>query len=82
MTEGNVGKTEIDDVLLVGGSSHVPKLRQMLTEFFGKELLHVFSVYALSHVQERRQAKQWIAHRGFDLPVYKNKRNRTRMHHE
>lgn len=39
MTEGNVGKTEIDDVLLVGGSAHVPKLRQMLTEFVGKELL-------------------------------------------
>lgn len=37
LQDGNVGKNEIHDVLLVGGSANVPKLRQMLTEFFGKE---------------------------------------------
>lgn len=34
---GNAEKTEIQDVLLVGGSAHVPKLREMLRELFGKE---------------------------------------------
>jgi len=35
--DGNAEKTEIQDVLLVGGSAHVPKLREMLRELFGKE---------------------------------------------
>lgn len=39
MTDGKVGKSEIDEIVLVGGSSRIPKLQQMISEFFnGKEL--------------------------------------------
>lgn len=39
MKDAKVGKSEIDDVVLVGGSSRIPKVQQMLSNFFnGKEL--------------------------------------------
>lgn len=39
MWDARISKGQIDDVVLVGGSTRIPKLRQMLAEFFdGKEL--------------------------------------------
>eukprot|EP01119_Soliformovum_irregulare_P017541 TRINITY_DN5234_c1_g1_i2.p1 TRINITY_DN5234_c1_g1~~TRINITY_DN5234_c1_g1_i2.p1 ORF type:complete len:439 (-),score=132.97 TRINITY_DN5234_c1_g1_i2:282-1598(-) len=32
-----VDKTEIDEVVLVGGSTRIPKVRELLKEYFGKE---------------------------------------------
>lgn len=32
-----VSKNEIDDVVLVGGSTRIPKIRAMVKDFFGKE---------------------------------------------
>ncbi len=38
MWDARLSKGQIDDIVLVGGSTRIPKLRQMLTEFFdGKE---------------------------------------------
>ena len=39
MQDAKVGKSEIDDIVLVGGSSRIPKIQSMLSDFFnGKEL--------------------------------------------
>ncbi|XP_043850063.1 heat shock 70 kDa protein 13 [Dromiciops gliroides] len=36
LKEGNLQKTEIDEVVLVGGSTRIPRIRQLIHEFFGK----------------------------------------------
>lgn len=36
----NMSKTDIDEVVLVGGSTRIPKVKAMLREFFGKEHLN------------------------------------------
>lgn len=39
LTDAKVSKSEVHDVVLVGGSTRIPKVQQMLSEFFnGKEL--------------------------------------------
>ena len=39
LRDSKVSKSEIDDIVLVGGSSRIPKIQQLLKEFFnGKEL--------------------------------------------
>jgi len=39
MKDGGVGKDEVDEVILVGGSTRIPKVRELLSEFFdNKEL--------------------------------------------
>ena len=39
LQDANLSKSEIDEVLLAGGSTHVPKIRKLLPDFFnGKEL--------------------------------------------
>ncbi|PNX84107.1 heat shock protein, partial [Trifolium pratense] len=39
LTDANMDKSNVDDVVLVGGSSRIPKVQQLLQEFFnGKEL--------------------------------------------
>jgi len=39
MLDSKLSKSDIDDVVLVGGSSRIPKIQQMLSDFFnGKEL--------------------------------------------
>ncbi|KAH6906720.1 heat shock protein [Coprinopsis sp. MPI-PUGE-AT-0042] len=39
MKDAGVEKADIDEIVLVGGSTHIPKVRQMLEEYFGKEPL-------------------------------------------
>ncbi|KAJ1668677.1 Heat shock protein ssb1 [Coemansia sp. RSA 1813] len=39
LKDASVAKTEVDDIVLVGGSTRIPKIQSMLQEFFdGKEL--------------------------------------------
>lgn len=39
MQDAKLGKNDIDEIVLVGGSSRIPKLQQLLSDFFnGKEL--------------------------------------------
>jgi len=39
LKDANLSKSEVDDVVLVGGSTRIPKVQQMLSDFFdGKEL--------------------------------------------
>ncbi len=39
MQDAKVAKSDIDDIVLVGGSSRIPKIQQMLSDYFnGKEL--------------------------------------------
>merc|ERR1711959_162019 len=41
LKDAGVSKSEIDEVVLVGGSTRIPKVQQLLSEFFnGKELNH------------------------------------------
>lgn len=37
LKEGHLEKTEIDEVVLVGGSTVFPRIRQVIQEFFGKD---------------------------------------------
>lgn len=37
ITDAKVGKEQIDEVILVGGSTRMPKVQQLVKEFFGKE---------------------------------------------
>lgn len=39
LTDAGISKSEIDDIVLVGGSTRIPKVQELLTEYFnGKEL--------------------------------------------
>ena len=35
-----VTKDKVDEIVLVGGSTHIPKIQQMLTEFFDSKALN------------------------------------------
>jgi len=37
LTDAKLKKTDIDEVVLVGGSSRIPKVRQLVKDYFGKE---------------------------------------------
>jgi molecular chaperone DnaK len=37
MTDAGVSTTQIDEVVLVGGSTRIPRVQQLVREFFGKE---------------------------------------------
>ncbi|KAJ6495607.1 heat shock protein 70 family [Mycena vitilis] len=38
LKDANVKKEDVDEIVLVGGSTRIPKVQQLLTEYFGKEL--------------------------------------------
>nr|XP_057935485.1 heat shock 70 kDa protein 13 [Doryrhamphus excisus] len=37
LAEGHLEKDEVDEVVLVGGSTRIPRIRQLISEYFGKE---------------------------------------------
>ncbi|XP_074853720.1 heat shock 70 kDa protein 13 isoform X1 [Carettochelys insculpta] len=37
LKEGHLHKTEVDEIVLVGGSTRIPRIRRVIQEFFGKE---------------------------------------------
>jgi molecular chaperone DnaK len=37
LKDAGIGKSEIDQVILVGGSTRIPKIQEVVKEFFGKE---------------------------------------------
>uniref|UniRef100_A0A3B4ATF5 Heat shock 70 kDa protein 13 n=1 Tax=Periophthalmus magnuspinnatus TaxID=409849 RepID=A0A3B4ATF5_9GOBI len=37
LAEGYLEKEEVDEIVLVGGSTRIPRIRKIITEFFGKE---------------------------------------------
>ncbi|XP_034264024.1 heat shock 70 kDa protein 13 [Pantherophis guttatus] len=37
LKEGHLHKAEVDEIVLVGGSTRIPKIRKIITEFFGKK---------------------------------------------
>jgi len=37
MVDAQLGKEQIDDIVLVGGSTRIPKIRQMLKDYFSKD---------------------------------------------
>nr|XP_056714401.1 heat shock 70 kDa protein 13 [Euleptes europaea] len=37
LKEGHLDKSEVDEIVLVGGSTRIPRIRKVITEFFGKE---------------------------------------------
>ncbi|GJZ74861.1 putative heat shock protein 70 family protein [Tanacetum coccineum] len=39
LRDGNMNKIDVDDVVIVGGSTRIPKVQQMLMEFFGGKAL-------------------------------------------
>ncbi|GKC52576.1 heat shock cognate 70 kDa protein-like protein [Tanacetum coccineum] len=39
LRDGNINKIDVDDVVIVGGSTRIPKIQQMLMEFFGGKAL-------------------------------------------
>lgn len=40
LLDAKIGKTEVNEIVLVGGSSRIPKIRQLLTDFFGGKKLN------------------------------------------
>ena len=45
LSDAKVSKSEVDEIVLVGGSTRIPKIRELLTKFFnGKELCHSVNV--------------------------------------
>ncbi len=38
LKDAKMKKSDIDDIVLVGGSTRIPKVQQMLEEFFGKKV--------------------------------------------
>ena len=39
--EANLTKEDIENVVVVGGSTRIPKVRSILKEYFGKEKVHI-----------------------------------------
>ncbi|XP_067399347.1 heat shock 70 kDa protein 13 isoform X2 [Emydura macquarii macquarii] len=37
LKEGHLHKTEVDEIVLVGGSTRIPRIRKVIQEFFGKD---------------------------------------------
>ncbi|NWW93135.1 HSP13 protein, partial [Rhynochetos jubatus] len=37
LKEGHLHKTEVDEIVLVGGSTRIPQIRKVIRDFFGKE---------------------------------------------
>lgn len=37
LLEGHLDKEEVDEIVLVGGSTRIPRIRQIIKEYFGKE---------------------------------------------
>ncbi|XP_019384297.1 PREDICTED: heat shock 70 kDa protein 13 [Crocodylus porosus] len=37
LKEGHLHKTEVDEIVLVGGSTRIPRIRKVIRDFFGKE---------------------------------------------
>lgn len=37
LSDAKLGKADVDDIILVGGSTRIPKVQQLLKEFFGKD---------------------------------------------
>ncbi|NXE74236.1 HSP13 protein, partial [Cochlearius cochlearius] len=37
LTEGHLHKAEVDEIVLVGGSTRIPQIRRVIQDFFGKE---------------------------------------------
>ena len=37
MADAKITKDQIDEVILVGGSTRIPKVQQLVKDFFGKE---------------------------------------------
>ncbi|XP_061828726.1 heat shock 70 kDa protein 13 [Nerophis lumbriciformis] len=37
LAEGHLGKAEVDEIVLVGGSTRIPRIRRLISEYFGKE---------------------------------------------
>ncbi|CAM4418485.1 unnamed protein product [Lepidochelys olivacea] len=37
LKQGHLPKTEVDEIVLVGGSTRIPRIRRVIQEFFGKE---------------------------------------------
>uniref|UniRef100_A0A8C8VF95 Heat shock 70 kDa protein 13 n=1 Tax=Pelusios castaneus TaxID=367368 RepID=A0A8C8VF95_9SAUR len=37
LKEGQLHKTEVDEIVLVGGSTRIPRIRKVIQEFFGKD---------------------------------------------
>lgn len=38
ISDSGLNKTQIDEIILVGGSTRIPKIKQMLSDYFGKKL--------------------------------------------
>lgn len=38
LKEAKITKDQVDEIILVGGSTRVPKIQNMLEEYFGKKL--------------------------------------------
>lgn len=37
LAEGHLEKEDVDEIVLVGGSTRIPRIRRMISEYFGKE---------------------------------------------
>ncbi|XP_066555663.1 heat shock 70 kDa protein 13 [Amia ocellicauda] len=37
LREGQLAKAEVDEIVLVGGSTRIPRIRQIISEYFGKD---------------------------------------------
>lgn len=37
LTEGQLHKEDVDEIVLVGGSTRIPRIRRLISEYFGKE---------------------------------------------
>lgn len=37
LAEGHLDKEEVDEIVLVGGSTRIPQIRRLISEYFGKE---------------------------------------------
>ena len=42
LKDANLNKNDIDEIVLVGGSSRIPKIQQMIEKYFGKDIVNKF----------------------------------------
>ena len=54
LKDAKMNKSEIEDILMVGGSTRIPKLQKMIKEFFGKEPIQSINPGEATAIPETR----------------------------
>ncbi|KEH37136.1 heat shock cognate 70 kDa protein [Medicago truncatula] len=72
LSDAKMDKSRVDEVVLIGGSSRIPKVQQLLQDFFkGKELCKTVQEGENYHIEDKKFLRKAKAVNALDLYIYK-----------